>query len=126
MRYDEFLVRIADNGGPDERAHADEAARTVLADLGKRLAGNEPRDLASQLPPELQDPLLRHNGEAETGDDVDEFLRRVADHEGRGCDPEQARDHTRAVLATIAGFVSEGEINDLRAQLPAGYAPLFA
>jgi uncharacterized protein (DUF2267 family) len=49
----------------------------------------------------------------------------VADREGPGTDPEQALRHSRAVLATVASFVSPGEINDLRSQLPAGYAPLF-
>ena len=126
MNYDEFLTAVAENGGPTDREHADEAARTVLADLGKRLAGNEPHDLASQLPRELQQPLLEHNGEQETGDDLDAFLRRVADHEGRGCDPEEALEHARAVLSTIAAFVSEGEVADLRSQLPAGFTPLFA
>lgn len=125
MKYDEFLAAVADNGGPSDREHADEATRTVLADLGKRLAGNEPHDLASQLPQELQQPLLEHNGEQETGDDLDAFLRRVADHEGRGCAPEEALEHARAVLSTIAGFISAGEVTDLRSQLPAGFAPLF-
>src|SRR5699024_263807 len=125
MNYDEFLTAVADNGGPTDREHADEATRTVLADLGKRLASNEPHDLASQLPPELQQALLEHDGEQETDDDLDAFLRRVAEHEGRGCDPEEALEHARAVLSTIAGFISEGEITDLRSQLPAGFAPLF-
>lgn len=125
MRYDEFLVALERHGGPSDREHADQATRSVLEDLGKRLAGNEPSDLAAQLPQELQQPLMRHVGEPETTDDVDAFLRRVAEHEGRGCDPEQAREHTQAVLATMASFVSAGEIDDLRAQLPAGFAPLF-
>lgn len=125
MKYDEFLAAVASRGGPTDREHAETATRTVLEDLGKRLAGNEPHDLASQLPSELQEPLLQHNGEAETNDDLDAFLRRVAEHEGRGCNPEQALAHARAVLATIASFVSAGEISDLRAQLPTGFAPLF-
>ncbi|WEV77664.1 DUF2267 domain-containing protein [Janibacter cremeus] len=125
MRYDEFLAAVANHGGPADREHADEATRTVLADLGKRLAGNEPRDLAAQLPSEMQQPLLEHNGEQETDDDLDAFLRRVAEHEGRGCDPEQAMAHARAVLSTMAGFVSAGEIADLRSQLPAGFGTLF-
>lgn len=125
MRYDEFLTAIARHGGPSDRDHADDVTRTVLEDLGKRLVGNEPRDLASQLPAEMQQPLLQHNGEQETDDDLDAFLRRVAEHEGRGCDPEEALAHARAVLATMAGFVSAGEISDLRAQLPAGFGPLF-
>lgn len=125
MRYDEFLAAVAQHGGPADRDHADVATRTVLEDLGKRLVGNEPQNLASQLPEEMKQPLLRHSGEPETGDDLDAFLRRVAEHEGRGCDPEQALAHARAVLSSMAGFVSAGEISDLRSQLPAGFATLF-
>lgn len=73
----------------------------------------------------MQQPLLQHDGEQETADDLDAFLRRVSEHEGRGCDPEQALAHSRAVLTTMAGFVSAGEIADLRSQLPAGFAVLF-
>lgn len=125
MRYDEFLVAVERHGGPSDREHADQATRTVLSDLGKRLAGHEPRDLASQLPTELQDTLLQHDGAQETTDDVDDFLRRVADHEGRGCSPEQALEHAQAVFMTMADFVSEGELDEVRSQLPAGFAPLF-
>lgn len=125
MQYEEFLTHVTQKGGPTDREHADSAAKQVLAALGQRLAGNEPHDLASQLPGELQDPLLRRTADAEIGDDLDDFLRRIADREGRGCDTEQAMAHSRAVLGTIAGFVSRGEIQDLRSQLPAGYAPLF-
>lgn len=125
MKYDEFLSRVGDHGGPADREHADAASKQILAALGQRLKGNEPHDLASQLPPEVQEPLLRPTSGAEIGDDLDDFLRRVADREGRGCDTEQALEHSRAVLGTIASFVSAGEINDLRSQLPAGYAALF-
>ncbi len=125
MRHDEFLVAVERHGGPSDREHAEQATRTVLADLGKRLAGHEPRDLASQLPPELQDALLEHDGEQETSDDVDDFLRRVAEHEGRGCSPEEARQHAQAVFMTMADFVSRGEIDEVRSQLPAGFGPLF-
>lgn len=125
MKYDEFLKQVEQHGGPTERDHADAASKLVLAALGQRLAGREPRDLASQLPTELQDPLLRHTDASEIGDDLDDFLRRVAEREGRGCSPEQALEHSRAVLGTVASFVSEGEIQDLRSQLPAGYASLF-
>lgn len=126
MDYDGFLAGVGQRGGPGEKDHADQAAKVVLATLGQRLAGQEPRDLASQLPAELQHPLLQHTGGgAELGDDLDDFLRRVADRKGRGSSTEDALLHARAVLATIASFVSAGEIEDLRTQLPTGYATLF-
>lgn len=125
MQYDEFLKHVREHGGPHDREHADAATKQILAAIGQRLAGNEPHDLASQLPPELQEPLLRNTASAEIGDDLDDFLRRVAEREGYDCNPEDALTHSRAVMGTIAGFVSKGEIEDLRSQLPAGYAPLF-
>ncbi|GAB2649543.1 hypothetical protein GCM10027271_04010 [Saccharopolyspora gloriosae] len=125
MQYKEFLAHLRQHGGPQDDDQADAAVKVVLATLGQRLAGNEPHDLAAQLPTELKQPLLQHNGEAEVIDDVDDFLRRVADREGPGTTPERAREHARAVFATLAGFVSAGEIDDLRAQLPAGYAALL-
>lgn len=125
MQYDEFITTVTEHGGPTDRAHADAGTKQVLAALGQRLAGREPRNLASQLPVELQEPLLRETSEAEIGDDVDDFVRRVAEREGHGCSPEEALAHTRAVLSTMASFVSAGELDDLRSQLPAGYAPLF-
>lgn len=125
MQYGEFIAQVAQRGGPSEQAHADAATKQILAALGQRLAGREPRNLASQLPGELQEPLLRKTSAAEIGDDLDDFLRRVADREGQGCGPPEALAHARAVLATMASFVSAGELADLQAQLPAGYAPLF-
>lgn len=125
MQYDQFLKRLGQVGGPADRGQADAVAKVVLATLGQRLTGNEPTDLASQLPPELKDPLQEHAGQSEQIGDVDDFLRRVADREGPGSNPDVARAHTRAVLATLGEFVSPGEIKDLRSQLPAGYAPLF-
>lgn len=126
MNYDEFLARVGQHGGPTDRAHADQASKIVLATLGQRLAGREPHNLASQLPGELQHPLLQHDGvAAEIGDDLDDFLRRISDREGRGCNTEDALAHARAVLGTMASFISAGEIQDLRSQLPAGYAAVF-
>ncbi|RRO18679.1 DUF2267 domain-containing protein [Saccharopolyspora rhizosphaerae] len=125
MKYDEFLNQFRERGGPSDREHADAAAKQVLAALGQRLAGNEPHDLAGQLPVELKDPLMRPTGEAEIGDDLEDFLRRVAHREGHGCSTDDALRHAQAVMSTIGSFVSGGEIQDLRSQLPTDYAPLF-
>lgn len=123
MNYEQFLATYTEKGGPTDRAEADRVARTVLEALGQRLAGGEPSDLAAQLPQELKDALTRHTGQAETVDDLDTFCRRVADREG--LTPKAALTHSRAVLSTVASFVSAGGIRDLREQLPAGYDSLF-
>ena len=55
---------------------------------------------------------------------LDEFLRRVADREGTP--PLQARDHARAVLATLRDAVADDEFFDLTVQLPDEYAVRLA
>lgn len=74
MDYDEFLASVQRHGGPNGREHADQASTVVLATIGQRLGGREPEDLASQLPRELQEPLLQHTGAAETTDVDDQTI----------------------------------------------------
>lgn len=124
MKYDEFIKHVRDDGAIADNDHAKEATTVTLEVLGERLVGGEPADLAAQLPAELKDLLGKHTGQAEAFD-VDEFFRRIAEREGRGCTPEQASEHARAVLSTVAHSVSEGEIDNLRSQLPAGYSFLM-
>ncbi|HJA61192.1 MAG TPA: DUF2267 domain-containing protein [Candidatus Brevibacterium intestinavium] len=125
MRSDEFLKNVTEVGGPSDAESAAVVTRTVLDNLGKQLKGGEAADLAAQLPAELQEPLQRHGSEAPLTDDVDDFLRRLAEQLGEGIDPDAARAYAGAVLSTVDAAVSEGEIGDLRSQLPAGFAPLF-
>jgi uncharacterized protein (DUF2267 family) len=125
MRSDEFLKNVTEVGGPSDAESAAVVTRTVLDNLGKQLKGGEAADLAAQLPAELQEPLQRHGSEAPLTDDVDDFLRRLAEQLGEGIAPDTARAYAGAVLSTVDAAVSEGEIGDLRSQLPAGFAPLF-
>src|SRR5699024_9762011 len=79
-----------------------------------------------QLPQELESVVTERNpDDDQVNDDVDDFLRRVAKHLGDQVDPEQARSHVRAVFATLNKAVTEGEVADLRSQLPAGFGPRF-
>jgi uncharacterized protein (DUF2267 family) len=125
VRHDEFIASVSELGGPADRDESAELTRIVLEDLGQRLKGAEPANLAEQLPEQLKPSLTAHAGAAPVTDDVDDFLRRAASHLGKGISPEQARIQVRAVFATLARAVSEGEINDIRSQLPAGFGPLF-
>jgi len=125
MKYNEILNKVDSELGLNDTQQAEVIVTGTLELIGQRLAGQEPSNLASQLPQELKEPLTRHTGSAETFD-VDEFLRRLADHEGSGVDPERAREHAQTTFRVIGSFVSGGELEDVRDQLPAGYAPLFA
>lgn len=98
MRTDEFIAGVGELGGPTDRTDAERVTHLVLEDLGRRLQGGEPSDL-------------------------DAFLRRVAGHRGEDVTADQARAHVQAVLSTLTRFLSEGEIQALRSQLPAGVGP---
>src|SRR5699024_12429740 len=73
-------------------------------------------------PQELAHAVTERAASGPVADDVDDFLRRVAEHLGAGTDPEAARIHVTAVFSTLTKAVSAGEIDDLRSQLPAGFA----
>ena len=51
------------------------------------------------------------------------FYRRVADR--IATTPAQAREWATGVMSTLADLVTEGEVEDLAAQLPSGYAELL-
>jgi uncharacterized protein (DUF2267 family) len=125
MKEHEIVTAVERTSGLDDADHAASATRATLAVLGERLAGHEPRDLAAQLPPGIAEALPESGGGATFG--VEEFYRRVADEEGRGCTPDGAREHARAVVAALRSGVSDGEFADLVAQLPNDYrADLFS
>jgi uncharacterized protein (DUF2267 family) len=86
------------------------------------LLGGEPKDLASQLPPEIGLHLLRYAGMGERFS-LDEFYKRVSEREGE--DLPQAVFHARAVIRVLSEAVSGGEINDILAQLPPEFDRFF-
>jgi uncharacterized protein (DUF2267 family) len=120
MKYDEFIDAVADRAGlsSDEAIVMSDAA---LITLGERVSGGESRDLAAQLPAELQDPLMAADEQAESFGLV-EFVRRVGDR--AGVDDIDALDGVRAVLGTIGQAVTGGEFEDTMAQLPQEFREL--
>lgn len=122
MKAHEFYARVRERGGYDTAEEAQRVTSAVLALLGQRLVGGESKDLAAQLPIELQPPLLDTGGSGE-GFGVEEFLARAAD--ALGTTEETARWDASAVLSTVAEAVTGGELNQVLTQLQPGYAALF-
>lgn len=121
-----FVQRVADRAGiSSEQARG--AIDAVLKTLAERIAGGEVEDLISRLPVELHEPLqdgnAASNGAARPMS-LDEFLRRIAQREG--VTPDAAREHARAVFATLREAVGEKEFLDVSAQLPLEYAAVEA
>jgi uncharacterized protein (DUF2267 family) len=119
MNRGELIHEVQRRGDFADAAAAEDAVLATLSVLGERLKGGEARDLAAQLPPELAD-AVQTSGPGEPFD-VQEFCRRVAEREEREVSSAVARGHAQVVLDVVLGAVSDGERQDVLAQLPAEY-----
>ncbi|HYX51034.1 MAG TPA: DUF2267 domain-containing protein [Ktedonobacteraceae bacterium] len=123
MKYDEFVAQVQRRADLQTKDEAVQAIRATLETLGERLAGGEAKDLAAQLPAEiaiyLQQPLAG-SGEPFT---LDDFFMRIAEREG--LEVAEAAFNARVVLGLLTEVVTMGEIENIRAQLPAELRQLF-
>jgi uncharacterized protein (DUF2267 family) len=121
MQFDQFVDLVAKRANVPPSG-AQTLTYDTLRTLAERISGGEARDLAAQLPAELQ-PMLSELVEETAEDfDVDEFVRRVA--ERASVDGEVAREAARAVMLTLREAVSPGEWDEVTAQLSADYSEL--
>jgi uncharacterized protein (DUF2267 family) len=123
VRYDEFLGQVQHRARLSSRAEAERATRATLETLAERLVGGEVHDLASQLPPELARSLQSPDAGIGAKLTLDEFFELVSEREG--VDLEDSMLHARVVIGVLTEAVSQGEIKDVRVQLPAAFAQLF-
>lgn len=121
MRHDEFISNVRTLAELESGEEAERAVRATLETLRERLAGNEPNNLADQLPEELSAPLRGEGGQDNFS--LTEFYRRVAEKEG--IEEIEAVRHARAVTATLQAAVTTGEMDHVRQQLKPEYAELF-
>ena len=121
MTGDEFLTEVRNLAELGDNEEAEKAARATLETLRERLAGNEPSNLAAQLPPEIASYVEVTGGQDRFG--VDEFYSRVAQREGVSQD--EAARHARAVATALQTAVTGGELDDVRSQLGNDYKVLF-
>lgn len=124
MKADEIVSAVQQSAGIDTPEHARQAVRATIGVLGQRLSGGETKDLASQLPSEFAAELPPSGPGERFG--LAEFYQRVADNEGGGCTPQQARQHARAVAAALKVVVTGQEFNQIAAQLPTEYEDLLS
>jgi uncharacterized protein (DUF2267 family) len=121
MQLQAFLGQVQSRAKLESLDSALAATRAILVTLGERLSGNEPEDLAAQLPEELAKFLRQDNRGQRFSSD--EFFRRVA--ERSGADLPDAVFQVRVVFEVLSEAVSKGEIDDIRAQLPQDYQRIF-
>ena len=123
MKYDEFIGQVRHRAGLSSHDEAERATRATLETLAERLVGGEAHDLASQLPPELAHSLQLPDAGIGAKLTLDEFFELVSEREG--VDLPAAASHARVVIGVLTEAVSQGEIKDVRVQLPAAFAQLF-
>ncbi|HAZ44275.1 MAG TPA: DUF2267 domain-containing protein [Cyanobacteria bacterium UBA11371] len=124
MKRDEFLKHVQSVAQLDSREEAERATRATFEILAERIVGDEAKDLASQLPPELGQYLRGREGENGQAFSLKEFYQRVADKEG--VEPSVAAMHVRAVFTVLQQAVTPGEFADVRANFSPDYEELFA
>jgi uncharacterized protein (DUF2267 family) len=122
MKGEQFIAEVRNLAELDTNEDAQKAIRSMLETLKERLAGNEPSNLAAQLPPEIA-PYVEGDGGREAFS-VQEFYERVAQKEGT-TNSEEAVKHARAVATVLQTAVSGGELEDVRSQLGNDYEELF-
>lgn len=121
MQRDEFVKRVAEIGELDSREEAERAVKATFETLRERLAGNEPENLAAQIPGDLAAPLRGEGGRQDFA--LAEFFRRVA--ERSGVEESRAIQDARAVALVLQEAVTTGEMDDVRNQLKPEYEELF-
>lgn len=93
----------------------------TLTTLGERLHPGEAEDLAAPLPMEVD----RFVADADSGQSFDygEFTEWVA--ERAGVEESDAGFYAKVVVDVVDDAIPEGELDDVTAQLPAEFDPLF-
>lgn len=122
VEYVDFVARV--EGGLDnpEPGEAEQAVEATFEALGECLSGGEAEDIAAELPSELAEPLVRAGGDPESLS-LEEFFGRVAEKQGSG--EELARKHATSVFSVLGRAVDDGELSDMRSQLPKDFQPLL-
>ncbi|MBV9231191.1 MAG: DUF2267 domain-containing protein [Chloroflexi bacterium] len=123
MKHDEFIAKVRDRARLASNLEAERAIKATLETLAERLGSNEAKDLAAQLPDELAMYMAPPFAGREERFSLDEFFQRVSEREGVAI--VDADYHSRVVIGLLAESVTMGEIEDIRAQLPADFAKLF-
>ncbi|GAA4697554.1 hypothetical protein GCM10023215_39760 [Pseudonocardia yuanmonensis] len=116
MHYEEFIGTASARTGRAPEI-AESLTHATLRVLAERLRGGETRDLASQLPKELQPDLIPPTQQAQRHEAQD-FVRRVA--EQAQVDEGEARKAVAAVLTTTREDITAGESEDIASQMARG------
>lgn len=121
----EFLNRLAENLGNEDRAHAARILRSTFRVLRNHLTVEESFQLLAQLPMALKSVYvegwrLNDHQKIKT---IDDLVVEMVQEEGNSAwrdfaDKDEIIDALRAVVDTLRLYVSSGEINQALGTLP--------
>ena len=121
MTYDKFVKEVQKRTELTDELEASTAITATLNTLAERLNPDEREKLADQLPEDLK-KLVTITGEADELS-IDAFFDRVSQRMGAG--REKAEIITDEVITILTEAITDGEVNDIKDQLPEEYRPLF-
>jgi uncharacterized protein (DUF2267 family) len=122
MKYHDFLGQVQHRAELPTTEAAVSATRATLQTLAERVTRGQANHVAAQLPEELAIYLSDAKPKPERFS-LEEFLDRVAAREKT--DMPDAVYHARVVVEVLEEAISPDEWEQLRAQLPEDYNPLF-
>lgn len=121
MQYSDFVRRVQKHAGLKTIEQAIIVTHATLETLGERIDRTNRDNLASQLPGELKDALLRC---AQTRRfTLEAFYSRVAARARLG--GQNAVSQVKSVLAVLREAVAEGEIQHIVEDLPEEYEEIL-
>ncbi|MDV3307438.1 MAG: DUF2267 domain-containing protein [Cyclobacteriaceae bacterium] len=127
QKGNEFVNLLMKNlGAEDERDRAARILRSVLRTLRNHLSLEESSDLLAQLPMAIKAVYVdgwRMTGERKRINTMQEFANEVLKQHGSTAwrdfsNPEEVMVGVRAVIETLAQYVSVGELEEAFASLP--------
>ncbi len=123
MDKHQFLTAVKDELDLADLGEAESASRSVLAALADRITDDEANDLASQLPKDLRDFVMRRGGPLQKMD-MDTFIGRIQGDLDLATYNQAARV-AAGVFAVLKRAVSVGEWEDVVSQLPRDLQDMF-
>lgn len=117
MTYRELVKKVQLYSGFSD-SESQDALTLFVKKLAARLTPGERKDFASQLPEELKEAALTI--ETSRVKTADAFIQQFAFEEG--IDESRAKKQVMSSWRAIKDAISEGEIKDIKAQLPTDLA----
>jgi uncharacterized protein (DUF2267 family) len=121
MRYDQFVQKVQEYAGLENKEEAVKVIKATLETMSERMPRTHREHLAAQLPGEMKDLLPKHQHMKYLL--LEEFYRRIADRADISF--HHAVKYAEAVARVIREAVAPGELEDILSVFPDEYNELF-